>query len=839
MPIKRQKKILIIIQLFFATALLSQSTINDITFNILDDGFYGDGSGFDSRTRTASVQPDGKIIVGGDFSSYNDIEVNCIARLNIDGTLDTSFNIGSGFNSRVYASSVLQNGKILVAGSLSQYNGASTNKIARLNSDGSLDTLFESGLGFNNTIRDFVVQPDGKIIAIGNFIYYDNSDYKYIVRLNYDGSLDPSFDPGDSFNNSNLRSISLQADGKVIIGGGFDSFNGNTTNKIARLNTDGSLDPSFDSGSTFGGTINTAIIQSDGKIVVGGSFTSFTSSSNYIERLNSDGSIDSSFDSGDGFNSSVTGLALQNDGRIIVAGSYSEYDGTTQLRLARLNSDGSIDEDFDSGTSFDFSPESITLQSDGKIIAVGLFTSYNSYSRQKIVRINSDGSIDEDFNLGTGFNNMVYSTTLQSDGKILVGGSFSYYNRVARNGIVRLRTDGSLDTTFNPEKGFNDAVRAIVVQQDGKIIVGGDFTAFNGVERNRIARLNSDGSLDMSFSNDLGFNNSVYAIEIYPNGKIVVGGEFTSYDNISSNRIALLNADGTFDINFDVGFGFNSTVHALIIEENDQIYAGGSFGSFNGQTQHSIVRLNPDGSIDPYFNPGSGFGGGSIRTLSRQVDGKIIVGGTFSSFIGVPRNKIARLNTDATLDLSFDVGDGFHGLNNLVYTTTIDNDMKIIVGGKLSFYDGESVEGIVRLNTDGSFDTTFNSGGGLTGPTFSAIAYSSCVQDDNKVLVGGYFFKFDGFARNRIVRLLDDEVVLETENIANTKEISIYPNPSKGTFTITSEKPIGKYVIRDLSGKLIHQETTEKDIATVDIVDQPSGMYFVYVGNTVLKLIKN
>ncbi|MEY3470703.1 MAG: hypothetical protein RLZZ223_53, partial [Candidatus Parcubacteria bacterium] len=140
-------------------------------------------------------------------------------------------------------------------------------------------------------------------------------------------------------------------------------------------------------------------------------------------------------------------------------------------------------------------------------------------------------SRDTSFNIGTGFNNWVYSLALQSDGKILVGGDFTSYQGVGANYIIRLNSDGSRDTSFNLGTGFNDSIASLALQSDGKILVGGWFSNYNGDTVNRIVRLNSNGSIDSSFNIGTGFNGSVYSLALQSDGKILVGGYFTSYQD--------------------------------------------------------------------------------------------------------------------------------------------------------------------------------------------------------------------------------------------------------------------------------------------------------------------
>lgn len=379
---------------------------------------------------------------------------------------------------------------------------------------------------------------------------------KVQAQAQADGTLDISFNVGTGFNNA-VSAIVLQPNGKVLVGGSFTSYNGQTQNRIVRLNEDGTIDTLFNIGTGLNNSVFAVALQPDGKILVGGSFTEYNGQTrNRIIRLNEDGSLDTFFNIGAGFSfinatyTSVRTISLQPDDKILVGGRFTQYDGQNVNYIVRLNTDGSLDTSFDVETGFNDVVFTITPQTDGKILVGGWFTSYNGQAQNKITRLNADGALDATFDIGTGFNDEEVSTiVLQSDGKILVGGyAFTLYNGQTSNRIVRLDTDGTLDTSFNIGTGFNNAVNTISLQSNGKILVGGDFTSYNGQTRNRIVRLNTDGSLDNSFNIGAGLDNWVTTIALQPNGKILVGGNFTEYDGITQNRIVRLNGTATAGI---------------------------------------------------------------------------------------------------------------------------------------------------------------------------------------------------------------------------------------------------------------------------------------------------
>ncbi len=505
------------------------------------DTSFNPGTGTNDAVRTTSLQTDGKIIIGGNFTSYNGTSRNRIARLNMDGTLDTSFNPGTGTNDVVRTTSLQSDGKIIIGGSFTAYNGTGRNSIARLNTGGTVDTSFNPGTGANGIVYTTSLQSDGKIIIGGGFASYNEISRSIIVRLNADGTLETIFNSGTGANGW-VNTTSVQNDGKIIIVGGFTSYNGTGRNRIARLNTDGTLDTSFNPGTGVVGYVYTISLQSDGKIIIGGYFTSYNGTGrNRIARLNTDGTLDTTFNPGTGANIDVLTTSLQSDGKIIIGGSFTYYNGTPRNRIARLNTDGTLDSTFYPGTgAIGGAVSSTSLQSDGKIIIGGYFTLYNGSDRNRMARLNTNGSLDHTFFVptGGGANNGVNTISLQTDGKIIIGGNFTSYNGTWINRIARLNTDGTLDITFNPGSGASSAVLTTSLQSDGKIIIGGEFTSYNGTGRNNIARLNEDGTLDTTFNPGTGANNSVGTTSLQSDGKIIIGGGFTAYNGTGRNRIA-------------------------------------------------------------------------------------------------------------------------------------------------------------------------------------------------------------------------------------------------------------------------------------------------------------
>ncbi|HQW07143.1 MAG: hypothetical protein IPL64_00780 [Flavobacteriales bacterium] len=777
--------------LFLTLQANAQAGGIDISFNTADLGFgYGDGAF--GLVRSTTLQSDGKIIIGGAFTSYNGTGQNCIARLNADGSLDDSFDTGTATNNVVYATVLQADGRTIIAGAFSSYNGTARSRIARLNTDGSLDASFDPGVGPNNAVLCTAIQNDGKFFIGGNFTAINGTARNRLARLNMDGSLDTSFDPGTGAGNSVLATA-IQADGKVIIGGNFTSINGTTCGRIARLNSDGSLDASFNTGQGATNSVTSITLQADGRIIIGGSFTNYNGTGrNNLVRLNADGSVDTSFDTGTTTYFDVRTALVRADGKIIIGGNFS---------LTRLNADGSLDASFSTGTAQSTFVWSIAEQNDGRIIIGGNFANAGDLGRNRVARLHADGELDVSFNPGTGSNWYVLASAVQADGKILAGGMFTSFNGTGRNFLARLNADGTLDPTFDIGSGASWAVLSFALQADSKIIVGGAFSGYNGTAHSRIVRLNPDGSLDASFNPAFEASSSVKCITLQSDGKIIIGGLFTYSSGPEWSNIARLNMDGSVDATFDPGTGANNDVEATALQADGKIIVGGDFTSINGTACGHVARLNADGSLDASFNPGAG-ADGYVKAIALQADGKIIIGGDFNNYDGMGHNRIVRLNADGSVDASFLSGAGVDGY---VRAIALRADGKIIVGGEFTSYDGAGRNNLARLNADGSLDTSFDPGSGA-----NDVVFTTALQTDGGIIIGGGFTSYDGTGRNRMARVFGSaSTSIEAPN--EEMDIVLWPNPANELINIrtSDNKWRTTRIMNALGQQVFHSSRTD------------------------------
>ena len=353
---------------------------------------------------------------------------------------------------------------------------------------GSLDITFNPGTGASQGISSIAIQTNGQILIGGNFTTVNGITNENVARLNSDGSVDTSFNTGRG--TLGINCIASQSDGKVLIGGSFNSQNGNPSSGVERLRTDGSIDISFQP-ATGSGTIaiNALSIQNDGKILVAG-YVSLSSGTNVaVARFNSDGSLDSSFNGGASPPvSQVTGMVLQPNGQILVAAAVISATGINRTNVARLNSDGTIDTTF-MADPIAGSPGQISCLlglTNGQVVIGGYFATINGYTRQGIARLNIDGTLDTQFGRPYSPSNpSISAMALQSNGDVLIVGA---------SGVnpIRLTTNGLNDASFSPGAGANEQILAMAVQPDGKTLIGGSFFSYNGTNISRIARLNGD-----------------------------------------------------------------------------------------------------------------------------------------------------------------------------------------------------------------------------------------------------------------------------------------------------------------------------------------------------------
>ena len=646
-------------------ARLNRNGALDSTFSAVTNGTVND----------IIVQADGAIVIGGNFTQVNGTARTNLARVSgTDGTLDATPNLD--FSGPVYAlAQQPQDGRLLVGGSFIAIGNTSVQRVARLFPNGGVDGTFTASA--DNSVDQFALQPNGQIVLVGHFANVNGQAHARMARLNYNGSLDQSFNPSADLS---VAAVAVQADGRILVGGNFTTLNGQSRNHLGRLNADGTLD-------AFNPNLNDSVIavkiQADGKIVAAGAFTTANGQTRpRVARFKFDGTLDSFVAVPD---NTVFDVAVEADGDLIAVGSFTAVNVTPHQRIVRLHTFvGELDEDFIADT--DGYVSSLAHQADGRILVGGAFNTLGGWPSVGLGRMRPDGHVDTSFT-NPNANGPVYTVVALPDGKMLVGGFFDSIGGGAHSGLARLNNNGTLDASFSGVTGAGQRVYAIAVQADGKVVIGGAFTQVNGVARANIARLNANGTLDNTFNP--GANDIVNSLAVQADGQIIAAGSFTTMGGFTRNRIARLTSGGSIDANYNPNV--NNTIQTILLQGTGKLLIGGSFTTAGGQTHNRIARINSDGAVDGTFTIGAN---DDVYSLAAHFNGIVVAAGKFTLFGGQSHPRIARIEANGAVNPFYYVG----GANLDVQTLLIAPDGKLLIGGIFSSAAGESRGHLARFS---------------------------------------------------------------------------------------------------------------------------------------------
>lgn len=802
------------------------------------------------------IQPDGKILTGG-YSIKDSANDFALAMYNLDGSLDNSFgtngivttSIGDK-DDKIFSIALQSDGKIVAGGSYidSLYWDFA---VVRYNPDGSLDNSFgtngivTTSIGpRHDVINTVLIQPDGKIAAVGYSYNGENYDFA-IVRYNPNGFLDNTFGnngivttPIGTGNDAAYPAV-LQSDGRIIAA--CYTHNGHDEDfALVRYNPNGTLD------NTFG----------EGGIVITQVSTSF-------DRIYS--------------------LSIQNDGKIIAAGHSTTT--SSDFTVVRYNQDGSTDESFGTngititpvGTLRDVA-FSVCVQENGKIVAAGFSSQGGGKNNFAVVRYNENGTHDNSFGqygivitpIGKE-ESKIYSVKIQNDEKIVAAG-YTINEGTYNFAVVRYNPDGTPDNSFGTSGivttqigPSNSLAYSLVLQKDGKIIIGGKSS--NGSNNDFcLARYNINGTLDNSFGTDgivtteIGTSTDVIetiAIQTNESGveKIIAAGQ--TYNGRNSDfALARYNSNGTLDISFGTNGivttdidARNDVLMSILVQGDGKILALG-YSHYEGNSDFALARYNTDGTLDNSFSGNGivitqvGEAGDYGRALTIQNDGKIVAAGY--SFSGTYCNfALARYNTDGSLDGSFGdnsiINVSYGTLNDFIYSLAIQDDGKIIAaGGGRS--DNEGYDFVLsRFTQDGITDSTFGLDGVIISPigVSSSYALSVALQHDGKIVAAGCSDNNNGYCVFSLARYNSDPATgISSGNLSEVPVSFLldqnFPNPFNPTTTIRFSIPKRQNVnlsIYDLLGRevetLINMELEAGRHSVVfDAAGFAGGVYF-------------
>lgn len=687
----------------------------------LDSSFHLTSELIVDKIFAIAVQTDGKILIGGQITWYGSTASrNYLFRLNTDGSWDNSLNAGGyvygsstyGLNGIVRSILVEPGGKIVVGGDFTLPH----NHISRLEADGTVDPTFDPGSGANDLVTHVARQSSGHIIIGGDFTTVGGLAKSGIARLTPVGAVDATAF-GTGVSGGSLKALAVQSDNRVLIGGGFNMVNGADASRMARFTDSGELETSF--APFIRGHLEevTSLLPIAGHIIVGGwdpvmYFNGKPTDHNAtVYALNIDGSF-VSYVPFAGKPTDVWGLASRSDGTVVAVGSFIRRDDPSDtLTYAGI---GLL-----SGPLFQLNQayrpiaggipdvRSLAVQADGRILVGGDFYLVNGVLKSKLARLNTDGSLDASLTPPITIGGAINSVLSRSDGKIIIGGSFYQVDNVEYRdvallgpsgiveagayvwnatalawypdekiivgsanspGVHRLNTNMSVDGTFNPGSGISNAqqpdyefdrVNTVAVQPDGKILVGGSFSTFSGEVRQNIVRLNDNGSLDSGFKSPTftvyNFRSEIFSIAVQKDGKLLIAGRFSTVGGINSPTIARLNTDGTVDTGFVTPFiDQGSSAYSVHVQPDGRILVGGSLQLIEGNMIYNgIVRLHPTGARDKAFNSSAV---GTIKSMLGHSPSanvyNIFAGGAFREIDAAPRFGVAKLDDRSMFDMN-------------------------------------------------------------------------------------------------------------------------------------------------------------------------------------------
>jgi uncharacterized delta-60 repeat protein len=684
-------------------------------------------SGFATVTNAPyrmALQPDGRILFEQAIS-WNYPGSNIVYRLNQDGTRDSSFN---QVNITGWANVLLpQTNSISMGGFIIRVNGINSGWMARVNLSGQLDTSFNSpSYDYGQGIMDAIPQPGGKVLIGGSF-WKVNPTYQNLARLKPDGSVDTTY--ASTGANSFVWTLASQPDGKTIVAGEFTAVNGTTIPPLVRLKGDSDAGP----GTVVFDSVETEVYENAGS-------TTLT-----VDRIwGEQGDISVNY-------LTVPASAVAGSDFVAQSGILIFHDGETAKTITVPI--------LDNGFISNLKSFRVVLHEAGGGASVGT----QSNCVINVLNVHGPASFDPGFSVVPGqLDGAVNGMAIQPDGRIVIGGWFQQVAGVPRRGVARLNQDGTLDPNFNPGTALDYGGNAgwlnlVKLQTNGQILVAGIFTKFNGTNQNYLARLNPDGSPDASFNDGtgpLGAGNvvgDIRGMELLSDGRIIVGGGFNSYNGITRNGLARLSTNGTVDSTYQPAGA--SIVNTFGLQSDGKVIFSAFASTFATciNADGITTRTNADGTTNITFIASAN---NYIRQVSSLPDGTTMIAGSFSTINGQPRRCLARLFTDGTVDSTFVPDMSLFvtaATAPYIYKFAVQPDGKVIAA--LKTYVAPAGNYLARFNNDGSLDADFE-------PMRFAITVSDndtisaiTIQSDNEIIVAGQFQTVNGLSRPYLVRL--------------------------------------------------------------------------------------
>jgi hypothetical protein len=356
------------------------------------------------------------------------------------------------------------------------------------------------------------------------------------------------------------------------------------------------------------------------------------------------GLLDTSFRSRPGADQAVRALAIlpTGDGEVVVGGGFATLDGQDRPRLARVRGDGTVVPDYRARVKYDV--HAVLPMPDGRIVLGGEFNTVNDERLNHVAVLLPGGELDPSFAFETGTDLVVHALAATAEGQVIVGGDFTSVQGVPALRLAKIGLDGAIDTSFRTGAAADGPVDTVAVDSVGRVLGGGRFGRVEGRVRGGVARWLGTGRLDAGFATGVGANGPVRALALDGEGRVVVAGDFTRYDGQPAGRLVRLTETGAVDPGFRAmgGAGADDAILAIAVRADGTLWVAGKFVNLDGLPRNRVARLRTDGSVDPGFDPGPG-PNDWVMALAERGDGGLVVGGVFTEVMGVPRGGLAVL----------------------------------------------------------------------------------------------------------------------------------------------------------------------------------------------------
>lgn len=812
------------------------------------ENITGAGAGLTGTSASlASILSDreGGYFLRGSMASYNGfVPAVPIVRIKADGGKDTTFKVKT-VGGTISGMELTQDGNMMLYGEITTYNAVRDSSLILIDRTGQRITTFKSG-GFRNGVNNpssiSVVMPtsDGGFLVAGNIARVQSTTVRNFIKLDATGRLVSSFMnglPTGSFVNGMTRYDAR----RIIIWGNFSTYAGTPVNYAARIFEDGTLDPTF-TAPTFNFGPRTFSVRQDKGLMVTGTFTQVgTHNTNSVALLDSTGAVNTGFRI-----TAVTGLlegaVSIRPGLNILFGRFTSLNGSASNQyVVAANDLGQVQNYFLPAQRPDNNVQNVYVNPDGTLILGGSFTRLGNHLASRIVKVNRFGRYDFTFNCGNGANERIYKLreikTGPHAGKFMAAGRFTHFNNRATGPLCRLWPDGTVDTSFfNNSFGSNATIYDLEFQADGKMIVGGQWVG-SGAMPSNLVRINENATVDNTFNTGgAGPNSFVEHVEIDGNGRIWIAGFFNQYNGTARPGMARLQSTGALDNTFSPARGFERSGLGSVIPDvvrvlaSGRIAAAGNFNLFNGTTINNIVVLQTNGVVAPNVSFGTGIlSNGTqqdafINDIQEQADGKLLIAGSFASYNGNSVNKVFRVNSSGSYDASFNPNQGNQasGVGNKIAIQR--NGAVILTGLTMTFQNRGTAYWLVRLNAaTGAFDTTFAADPNTVFNNTLDVA----LTRRGKILIGGVFLRVSGLYRGYGALMLNDDSCL-TPVITQQPLSSIKCSGDSAVFTV-SHSGNGPFLYRWYRGTTLVETTMTPRLVLRNLSPSLAGVYSVVV----------